>query len=110
MTTLQAMATGALAADPEGKTSASGKAFTKAALRHTDGGTTTWVRVVAFGVQADELAALRKGDALCVVGRAKVAPYLDKQQQPAASLEIVAERVTYLRPGTKPREAAEATA
>jgi single-stranded DNA-binding protein len=90
---LHGLVTGTLFADAEQRTSASGKPFAKASIALRDGDACTWVRLVAFGSLADELAALRKGDAVSASGRLKATAYTDKHGQPAASLEVVVERL-----------------
>ena len=91
-----ALITGTLHANPEPRTGPSGKPYTRAAILHRDGETSAFVRVVAFGSLADELAALRRGDVLTVVGRAKLNAYLSKQGEPAAGLEVVVDRLLSL--------------
>lgn len=86
------LVTGKLFADPERRTGSNGKPFTRATLIAHDGEADTFVSVIAFGGVADQVAALRKGDALSVTGRGKVNTW-DKAGETKAGLSIVADSI-----------------
>lgn len=98
---------GNLGADPELRYAPSGQAyvqFSLAANREwtTDAGEeqkeTTWFRVVVWGKQAESCHAyLSKGRRVLVEGeRLRVSPYLKRDGQPAASLELTARTVRFM--------------
>ena len=79
---------------------------------------TEWVRVTAFGRQAEMASQyLRKGSKVYVDGRLEARPWTDNQSQPRAGLEVIAndiqfmssraddERGDFSRPSSAPREA-----
>jgi len=59
---------------------------------------TTWYRVSVFGVNAENsVQYLKKGSKVLVEGSdLRVNPYTNKDGQPAASLELTAERIVFL--------------
>ena len=90
---LTALITGRLIADPERRTGGSGKAFTTARLAAGTEDESVLCSVIAFGSAADALAALAKGDSLAVTGRTKPKAWIDREGQPRAGLDVVAEQV-----------------
>lgn len=65
--------------------------------KHGDKETTTWVRVTCWR-QLAEIANqyVRKGGQVMVAGRASVSAYTNKAGQPAASLELTADKLVLL--------------
>jgi len=62
---------------------------------------TTWYRVTVWRKQAEIVCQyLAKGDQVMVQAKSiKASPYKDKNGEPAASLDLVADRVVFLRNG-----------
>jgi single-stranded DNA-binding protein len=99
---IRALLVGTLHADPQQRTSASGKVFTTGKLRAdaSDGGQ-VWCSLIAFGEQAERLATLKAGAAISVAGRCKLSAWTGKDGQPNAGLDLVVDEITTLR--GKPR-------
>lgn len=84
---MRLLASGALLRDPEQKTAASGRAYTKAMARVQTKQRTEQdpdsllIFLTAFGSEADALAAMRKGDAIAFSGAATITAgtYQDRQ-------------------------------
>jgi single-stranded DNA-binding protein len=93
--TITALITGRLIADPERRTSASGKDFATARLAAGTDDDSVLCSVIAFGHIGEQLAALAKGDSLALVGRTKPKAWVDREGQPAR------------RPGRRRRPAAD---
>lgn len=99
-------AIGNLTADPTSRTTQDGKtvcAFTVAVNRRKkskDGEKEAdFFRVSAFsGLGENCQKYLTKGKKVCVIGQVSVHPYLNKEGNPAASLELYAEDVEFLSP------------
>jgi len=98
---------GNLGADPELRYTPGGQAYTQfslAANREWTNDTgeeqkeTTWFRVVVWGKQAETCHEyLSKGRRVLVEGeRLRVSPYLKRDGQPAASLELTARTVRFM--------------
>lgn len=90
---ITALITGRLIADPERRTSASGKGFTTARLSAGTDDESVLCSVIAFGTAAEQLAALAKGDTLAITGRAKPKAWTDREGSLKAGLDVVAEQV-----------------
>lgn len=92
--TITALTTGKLIADPEVRTStSSGKSFTTARLAAGTDDDSVLCSVIGFGHVGEQLAALAKGDTVAVVGRTKPKAWADRDGQPRAGLDIVADQV-----------------
>lgn len=89
---------GTLNAAPEGRTSTKGKPYVRARMAVRDGESKTWVSMTAFDQAADHLLQLHGGEALTIAGRAKVKPYSDKTGEPAASLDVLVDRLIGIKP------------
>jgi single-strand DNA-binding protein len=98
---------GNLGGDPEARYTPSGAAYTRfsvAVNRKWQGANgeaqeeTTWYRCTAWGKQAEACAQyLRKGSKVLVESdRLYASPYLNRDNQPAASLELTARVVRFL--------------
>lgn len=98
------LVSGVLHADPQERTSHSGKLFTTAKLK-ADGkdGNTIWCNLIAFGSDAERLATFKNGAALCVSGRTELTAWMDKQGEPKAGLSLVVEEMATLRARPKPQ-------
>lgn len=103
------MVVGNLGADPEMRYTPSGTAYTKFSVatsrKWKDGAgvlqeETTWFRVVVWGKQAEVCNEhLAKGAKVLVEGdRVAASAYLNKDNQPAASLELTGQKVIFLSP------------
>lgn len=92
--TITALITGRLIADPEVRTSTtSGKSFTTARLSAGTDDESVLCSVIAFGSVGEQLAALAKGDSLAITGRTKPKAWTDREGQPRAGLDVVADQV-----------------
>lgn len=92
--TITTLTTGKLIADPELRTSStSGKAYTVARLAAGTDDESVLCSVIAFGHVGEQLAALAKGDSLALVGRTKPKAWIDRDGQPRAGMDIVADQV-----------------
>jgi single-stranded DNA-binding protein len=91
--TITTLITGRLIADPERRTSASGKSFTAARLSAGTDDESVLCSVIAFGTTAEQLAALAKGDTLAITGRAKPKAWTDREGALKAGLDVVADQV-----------------
>lgn len=91
--TITALVTGRLIADPERRTSIAGKAFAAARLAAGTDDDSVLCSVIAFGHVAEQLAALAKGDSLAITGRTKPKAWTDREGQPRAGLDVVADAV-----------------
>lgn len=91
--------TGNLGRDPESKLTASGTGMASAPLAYTprrrdgrggweDAGPTIWLDIVAFGVMADWLVALQKGDRVSVSGPAERRDFTRRDGSADHSLRI----------------------
>jgi single-strand DNA-binding protein len=101
------MIVGHLGADPELRYTPAGAAYTRFSVavdrrwNDAEGQTheeTTWYRVVVWGKQAESCNQyLAKGRLVLVEGeRLRVAPYINRENQPAATLELTARSVRFL--------------
>lgn len=88
---ITALISGRLLADPERRTGGSGKPFTLARLVANDGEADSTVSVIAFGTVAEQLAALCKGEALAIAGRASVRTWTDRAGVLKAGLSVTAD-------------------
>lgn len=91
--TITALISGKLIADPDRRTSSSGKAFTTARLAAGTDDESVLCSVIAFGHVGEQLAALAKGDSLAMVGRTKPKAWTDREGQLRAGLDVVADQV-----------------
>lgn len=91
---LSVLITGRLTSDPEARTAANGKAYTRArvAVPLEDGD--CLASVIAFGSVAEQLAALAKGDTVSIAGRAKPSAWRAKESdQLRAGLDVTADQL-----------------
>ena len=106
--TLLALASGALWDSPERRQSKNGKDFVAATLKATDGADVTWIKVLAFGTEAqDTLMQLRGGEALSVSGPLKFDLYKPPDREARISLTIFADAILPLRAEPKPKKSKE---
>lgn len=91
--TITALITGKLIADPEVRTSTTGKSFTTARIAAGTDDESVLCSVIAFGTAAEQLAALAKGDTVAVTGRTKPKAWTDREGQQRAGLDVVAEQL-----------------
>lgn len=90
---ITALVTGKLIAEPERRTAQSGKTYVLAKIAAHDGDGDSLVSVMAFGSAADQLAALGKGDAVAINGRAKVNTWSGRDGETKAGLSVTADAV-----------------
>lgn len=96
--------TGNLTRDPESRTVSSGKTvcnFTVAVNRRekdeNGNNKADFFRVAAWGQTGENCQKyLTKGRKVCVIGTVSVNPYMDKDGNPAASLEMFGQEVEFL--------------
>ena len=104
---LKAILIGNLGNDPEDlRYTADGRAFVRFNVasnyraKGQDGewqDRTEWVRVTAFGRQAEMASQyLRKGSKVYVDGRLEARPWTDNQSQPRAGLEVIANDIQFM--------------
>lgn len=85
---------GRLVRDPERKTSKNGKDYVQGLVVVTAGDTNTLVTVMAFDPDLQAvLLTLKKGDSVSAVGLGSVRAYLDKEEQPAAGVTLMTNRL-----------------
>lgn len=101
---INALVTGKLHTKPESRVGGSGKPYTRAAVIAHDGETDGFVSVIAFGHVADQLAALDKGEAVSVSGRAQVKTW-DKNGEMRAGLSVVADCILTMHHVRRKRQA-----
>ena len=93
---------GNLTADPEMRTTPSGKAvtnFTVAVSRKGDKDKTDFFRCAAWGKTGEVCGQyLSKGKKVCVVGKVSASAFTDKQGEAKASLEVFVTEVEFLSP------------
>src|SRR3954465_1251266 len=102
----KAMLIGNLGNDPEMRYSANGQPFLRFNVasnfrtRTPEGewqDKTEWVRVTITGSRAESLAQyLRKGSRVFVDGRLEARPWIDRENQPRAGLEVMADSVEFM--------------
>ena len=103
MTGIYGMAQGALFRDPETKTAKNGNPYVTATLKVESGDLTIFVRATIFSQDArDELADVRAGDVVCVVGRIAASTY-ERQGETRIGYSIVADRAIALKKPPKPK-------
>ena len=90
---ITALIAGKLIADPDVRTGASGKPFTTARLAAGTDDDSVLCSVIAFGTAGQQLAVLGKGDSLAITGRTKPKAWTDREGQPRAGLDVVADQV-----------------
>ena len=112
---ISATVTGNVGKQPELKTSRSGKplvSFSVASTYNPKKGepTTTWVDVVCFDEQAEQVSErVNKGDRVCVTGRLELEKFQRKDGTEGSALRMVADEVGLsLRWGKRDRVAAGA--
>ncbi len=102
---IRALLTGTLHADPESRTSKTGKPYCTARLKADSGdGNMVWCSLIAFGQEGERLAMLKAGTAISVSGRAKLSSWLGKSGEPAAGLSVVVDEVAALRGKPRPKD------
>ena len=101
--TIRALCTGTLYGDPESRTGASGKGYTRAKLRAdvSKDEPAVWVSLIAFGSQADTLAYLKAGDSVSVSGKCKLTAWTDKQGNPQPGVDLVVDELISLKAKSK---------
>ena len=102
---ITALITGRLIADPERRTSSGGKPYATARVAAGTDDESVLCSVIAFGHVGEQLAALAKGDALSLTGRTKVKAWTDREGQPRAGLDVVADQVLTVYHLRKKRQA-----
>lgn len=96
--TLRCLVTGTLIRKPEVKTSAGGKTFTKAMLRieltqrAESDPDSALLFLIAFGSEADALAALSQGDSVAVAGKLSITATM-YQDRPQATCNVLVDRL-----------------
>jgi single-stranded DNA-binding protein len=91
---LYILATGALIADPQRRTSQSGREFATAILRTPTEEEAVLLSVIGFDPDAcGGLLNLSKGDSCSITGRAKLTTWTGKDGEQRHGLAVVAERV-----------------
>lgn len=100
---IRALITGKLYGSPQARTSAAGKAYTTAKLK-ADGkdGSITWCSLIAFGEQAERLAALKEGAALSVSGRCEVSAWINREGEAVGGLSLVVDELATLKGRPRP--------
>ena len=100
---IRALCTGTLYGSPQSRTSAAGKAYTTAKLK-ADGkdGAITWCSLIAFGEQAERLAALKEGAALSVSGRCEVSAWINREGEAVGGLSLVVDELAPLKGRPRP--------
>lgn len=88
---ITALVAGKLVADPERRTGASGKPFCLARLVAHNGEADEFVSLIAFGSVAEQLAAMGKGDAIAVTGRAKLDKWTGRDGESRTGLSLTAD-------------------
>lgn len=89
---LTVLCTGRMLADPELRTTNSGRPYTRArVVAGTDGGDTQLVTVIAFGHIGDQVAELGKGDTVAVTGRARLEAWTHRDGEPQIGLTLKAD-------------------
>lgn len=92
-----ALVSGTLFRAAERRTAKSGRDFTVATVKATDGQTATFWRVTAFNESiGEQLARLNEGEAVAVQGRLDISTY-DRDGETRVSYQIIAEHVLALR-------------
>jgi single-stranded DNA-binding protein len=106
---LNVLASGTLIADPVARTSAKGKPFATGTMRvPSEDADPVLMSLIAFSSTAvDTLLALTKGDALAVVGRAKLTSWT-KDGEDRHGLSMVADQVMSVYQADKRRKRAAA--
>lgn len=100
---IRALLTGTLHADPESRTSKTGKPYCTARLKADSGdNNTVWCSLIAFGQEGERLATLKAGTAISVSGRAKLSSWLGKDGSPSAGLDLTIDELATLRGRPKP--------
>jgi len=89
---LTVLITGRLIAEPEQRTGAN-KAFTLAKVSAATDDGDVLASVIAFGVAAEQLGALSKGDTVAINGRAKLSTWTARDGAFKAGLSVTADSV-----------------
>ena len=92
---LPALMSGRLVGDPVVKAGSNGKGYTLARIAAATDGGAALISVIAIASEARcAIERLRKGDDVCLVGRAKLSAWSDKTSgEPRAGVSVVAEHV-----------------
>lgn len=99
---------GNVCADPEQRTTTSGKTvtnFTVAVSRKGDKDKTDFFRCAAWGKTGEVCGQyLGKGKKVCVIGEVSARAFTDRQGEAKASLEVFVTEVEFLSPRSEERE------
>jgi single-strand DNA-binding protein len=103
---------GRLGVDPTLRTTQSGKSMTTAriAVSLPDGRAeqgTFWIKVIAFGRQAEALASLSKGDIVSVMGKAQLSSWTDREGTARQDLQVVVDSIQFAEKSRKPKKEPE---
>lgn len=100
---IRAIATGTLFNEPQARTSAAGNSFVTAKLK-ADGkdSAVVWCSLIAFGEQAERLAALKEGAALSVSGRCEVSAWINREGEAQGGLSLVVDELATLKGKPRP--------
>jgi single-stranded DNA-binding protein len=104
MSSLFALASGALIADPAARDGAKGR-FATATIRAGSGDEAVLVSVIAFSGEAERLLEYGKGDALAVSGRASLRSWVGRDGAEKHGLSIVADQIAAAKPRPRQRRA-----
>jgi single-strand DNA-binding protein len=100
---IRALITGTLYGSPQARTSAASKAYVTGKLRaDAKDGAITWCSLIAFGEQAERLAALKEGAALSVSGRCEVSAWINRDGEAAGGLSVVVDELATLKGRPRP--------
>jgi single-stranded DNA-binding protein len=98
MSSLFALATGALIANPQRREGQKGP-FATAIIRVAgNDGEATLISGVAFGDEATRLLELSKGDAISLAGRAKLSSWVGRDGEEKHGISIVIEQIAAAKP------------
>ncbi len=101
---IRCLATGVLYNAPQSRTSAAGKPYVTGKLKaDAKDGAITWCSLIAFGEQAERLAALKEGSAVAVSGRCEVSVWTNRDGDACGGLSMVVDEIATLRGKPKPR-------
>jgi single-stranded DNA-binding protein len=90
---LYILATGSLIADPQRRTSASGKDFATATVKASTDDGSVLVSLIVFGTLAEELLRHHQGSALAVSGPARLTSWIGKDGAEKHGLSLLAEQI-----------------
>ncbi len=93
-----------LSKDAESRTTKTGKPMALLSTVVSDGDADTWVSILAFEDQAEQVAALPKGTEVYARGKIKAALYRPEGGEPRVSLTLLATHVEPMTLERKPRK------